>query len=115
MPLTDLPDNPFDANAECRFCDEQAGHAADCPWLEGIVAERQAYRRNQPMHGPEECPEAALREELVKANEKVEAFRESATDFASKLQFVIDWADAKGLLAEHVFTFPDGDSWEAKR
>lgn len=30
-------DNPFDHNAECRFCDEQAMHRADCPWLVDLV------------------------------------------------------------------------------
>src|SRR5262245_47487939 len=42
--LTDLPDNPFDHNAECRFCDEQAGHAGDCPWLEARLKELVDYQ-----------------------------------------------------------------------
>ena len=28
-----LPADPFDHNAECRFCDEQGEHADDCVWL----------------------------------------------------------------------------------
>lgn len=38
-------ENPWDHNVECRFCDEQAAHAADCPWLlrlEARVAELEA-------------------------------------------------------------------------
>jgi hypothetical protein len=31
-------ENPFDHSAECRYCDEQAMHAADCRWLLGVVA-----------------------------------------------------------------------------
>jgi hypothetical protein len=31
-------DQPFDHNAECRFCDEQGMHAIDCPWLLGLIA-----------------------------------------------------------------------------
>lgn len=30
--------SPLDHNAECRYCDEQGYHAADCPWLLGVVA-----------------------------------------------------------------------------
>jgi hypothetical protein len=30
-------ENPFDHNVECRFCDEQAGHRADCGWLLSLV------------------------------------------------------------------------------
>jgi hypothetical protein len=34
---------------------------------------------------------------------------------AAKIDYLVNWADQQGLLPEHVFTFPDGDSWEAKR
>lgn len=71
------PPDPFDHNGECRFCDEPAGHAADCSWL--------------------------LR------------LQEQVTELIAKLQYLVDWADATGVLPEHVFTFPDGDTWEAKR
>jgi len=152
MPLTDLPDNPLDHNAECRFCDEQAGHAADCPWLEARLKEladyqssfalyykasmalMDAYKATHPATPDLVWPDATavnlwaagelqhLRERLtakdeepLKANEKVERNREAATDYAAKVQFLINWADSRGLLEEHVFTFPDGDTWEAKR
>lgn len=39
---------------------------------------------------------------------------EAARDYAGKLHFLISWIDSKGLLPEHVFTFPDGDTWQAK-
>lgn len=70
-------DNPWDHNGECRFCDEQAMHTAECPWV------------------------AALIEQL--------------RDYAAKIQFLVDWADDEQLLGDHVFTFPDGDIWEAKK
>ena len=56
-----------------------------------------------------------MREELVKANDKVEAFREAPTDLAAKVQFLINHLDATGQLPEHVFCFPDGDVWEAQQ
>lgn len=74
--MTDFRANPFDHNAECLYCDEQASHAADCPWLLQLVA---------------------YTHELV-----------------GKIHFLVDWADGRGLLEEHVFTFPDGDTWEAR-
>ena len=30
-----------------------------------------------------------------------------------KTQFLIDFMDKSGWLEEHMFTFPDGDTWEA--
>lgn len=89
----------YDHNGECLDCDEHAdAHAPECPF----------YQWN-------EAHVARMREELVKANEKVEACRAAAQDAAAKLQTLVDWADARGLLPEHVFTFPDGDTWEAQR
>jgi hypothetical protein len=60
--------DPFDHNAECRFCDEQAGHRADCPWLLAL----------------QQCVQAKD-EELVKANEKVEEAREAARSYAAEV------------------------------
>jgi hypothetical protein len=34
-----MTDDPFDHNGECKFCDEQAMHRADCPWLLQLIAE----------------------------------------------------------------------------
>jgi hypothetical protein len=34
-------------------------------------------------------------------------------DLSAKVQFLVNFADKNGLLPEHVFTFPDGDIWEA--
>lgn len=68
--------NPFDANAECRYCDEQAMHRADCEWLLNLIA--------------------------------------ACEDVTEKLHLIIDWADRRGLLYDHGFTFPDGDFWEAR-
>lgn len=36
-------------------------------------------------------------------------------DLIAKLQFMVDWADANGYLPDHSFTFPDGETWEARR
>jgi len=36
-------DQPFDANGECRECDEQLAHRADCPWLLRLIEENQKY------------------------------------------------------------------------
>lgn len=55
------------------------------------------------------------KEELLKANEKVEEMREAATDHAAKVQMLVNVMDERGYLPEHVFTFPDGDMWEPKR
>jgi hypothetical protein len=35
-----VSDDPFDHNAECTFCDEQAMHRADCPWLLRLIADQ---------------------------------------------------------------------------
>jgi len=34
-----MTDDPFDHNAECRFCDEQGAHRADCEWLLRLQAD----------------------------------------------------------------------------
>jgi hypothetical protein len=31
----------------------------------------------------------------------------------AQLQFLVNWLDQRGLLEEHTFTFPDGDTWTA--
>jgi len=31
-------EQPLDHNAECRYCDEQAMHRVDCPWLIALIA-----------------------------------------------------------------------------
>lgn len=31
----------------------------------------------------------------------------------SKVQYLIDMLDEEGMLPEHLFTFPDGETWEA--
>lgn len=36
-------------------------------------------------------------------------------DLTAKLQWLVNWLDHKGHLPEHLFTFPDGDVWEATR
>jgi hypothetical protein len=37
-------ENPFDHNAECTYCDEQAAHRADCPWLMELLRENGRLR-----------------------------------------------------------------------
>ena len=94
-----------DHNGECLLCDEWAdAHTPEAVALGERLAESDVGMV------------ARLREELVKANLKVESCREAATDMATKLQLLINVADERGMLGdEHVFTFPDGDVWEAKR
>jgi len=36
-------EQPFDHNGECTFCDEQAAHRADCPWLLERLEELEEY------------------------------------------------------------------------
>ena len=69
-------EQPLDHNAECKYCDEQAYHRIDCPWLLELIAQ--------------------------------------AEDLAAKLQLLVNTMDERGDLPEHVFTFPDGDTWEAQ-
>lgn len=57
--------------------------------------------------------------EAIELNKQLQAQLDeataAATDHAAKLQWLINWLDARGDLAEHVFTFPDGDTWEVTR
>jgi len=39
-----MSDDPFDHNGECRFCDEQGMHRADCPWLLELQRENAQMR-----------------------------------------------------------------------
>lgn len=38
-------ENPWDHNAECRYCDEQGMHRADCAWLEQVIVENRRLTR----------------------------------------------------------------------
>lgn len=40
---------------------------------------------------------------------------EVLSEMITKLQYLVDRMDKLGLLDEHSFTFPDGDTWEATR
>ena len=132
--------NPFDHNGECRYCDEQAMHAADCPWLDRLVKQTQSLMkiiRKQGVVG-----EQAEADVLLRATERLgwleerrvleeardaalngvalhqaaaDSLAEQCRELAGKIQFLVDWADANKLLEDHVFTFPDGDIWEAKK
>jgi hypothetical protein len=53
--------------------------------------------------------------QIAALGEQRDAIQAHAHDCAAKIQYLVDWADGRGLLEEHVFTFPDGDTWEAKR
>lgn len=39
---------------------------------------------------------------------------EKVQSLAAKVQFLVDWVDKQGLLADHCFTFEDGDVWTAE-
>lgn len=41
--------------------------------------------------------------------------KEVISDLAAKVQFAVDFMHAQGLLEDGCFTFPDGDTWHAKR
>jgi hypothetical protein len=36
--------NPWDHNAECRYCDEQGMHRADCEWLIDVLEQAENYQ-----------------------------------------------------------------------
>lgn len=36
------------------------------------------------------------------------------SELEAKLQFLVDYLDKSGLLEEHSFTFPDGDTWASE-
>ena len=44
----------------------------------------------------------------------VEALKGVVTELTGKVQLLVELLDSKGLLEEHVFTFPDGDVWKAQ-
>ena len=39
--------------------------------------------------------------------------REIANELLAKVQYLVDYLEGRGLLEEHCFTFPDGDTWWA--
>lgn len=41
------------------------------------------------------------------------AYLKEIRELYDKLQYVIDWMDRNKMLPDHMFTFPDGDSWLA--
>lgn len=63
-----------------------------------------------PVHGD---PLAAG---IEKTNDTVEleAVKAVVKELTGKIQFLVEWADSKGLLEDHAFTFPDGDVWKAQ-
>ena len=44
----------------------------------------------------------------------VEAQKHVIEELTGKIQFLVEWIDAKGLLEDHQFEFPDGDVWKSK-
>ena len=44
----------------------------------------------------------------------VEAQKHVIKELSDKIQFLVEWADSRGLLEDHAFTFPDGDVWKAQ-
>jgi len=63
-------EQPFDHNAECRYCDEQAMHRADCTWLVETLKKGEHFQRVA----------AALERELVAATQKIEALELLVTE-----------------------------------
>jgi ferritin len=132
-------ENPFDHNVECRYCDEQAAHAADCPWLEKLLAhvvdQEQVITNQLRTLGELRATLDATSQQLqqrefqvltlcslvgAEAEEHLESTIKqlfdagaAARDFAAKIQFLVNWADAREMLADHTYTFPDGDTWES--
>lgn len=44
---------------------------------------------------------------------EVAALKQVVKELTGKVQLLVDWVDEKGLLEDHVFTFPDGDVYVA--
>lgn len=45
---------------------------------------------------------------------ELEAVKAVVKELTSKVQFLVEWLDDRGLLEDHCFTFPDGDVWKAQ-
>ena len=45
---------------------------------------------------------------------QIEALKIVVKELTSKIQLLVEFLDEKGLLEEHLFTFPDGDIWKAQ-
>lgn len=57
----------------------------------------------------------AVSKEAHDLHTTIEQRVKEAWELNRKVQFLVDWVDGQGLLEEHLFTFPDGDSWEATK
>lgn len=161
--------DPWDHNGECRYCDEQGMHRADCTWLVemlkkldhfqtlSVIKDEQLFEAHgrlnlmatrveeleaalDPVQRAEQAQNRWLElrqriealeqekgalellvKELIASAKSQQLVDEAAREFervghelAAKIQFLVDWADQNHLLEEHLFTFPDGDTWTAK-
>jgi hypothetical protein len=60
---------------------------------------------------PKTGPAVQIKEEVVPANvNNTESVVEALSTANAKVQYLIDWADKMGYLADGCFTFPDGDT-----
>ena len=67
--------------------------------------ERHVPERNHQL--PPELPTPDSTQELA-------AVRHVVEELTSKIQWLVEFLDHKGLLEDHSFTFPDGDVWKTR-
>lgn len=93
-------ENPFDHNAECRYCDEQAAHRADCPWLLELVREHRQFLilfsdYEEPCEGAAHAEaiwnamkarESRLHDEIARLRALVEAVGEKVCELALRAE-----------------------------
>lgn len=46
--------------------------------------------------------------------QEAEALKHVVTELMAKIQVLVSELDERGLLEEHTYTFPDGDTWKAQ-
>lgn len=61
-------------------------------------------------------PENPARVTVTPEDDKmtIEALRLVVKELSDKIQHLIDWADSRGMLEDHSYTFPDGDVFKAQ-
>jgi hypothetical protein len=71
----------------------------------------QAERSNDGPWVPWEDAHAAITD----AHAAADAAQRVINELAGKIRHLLEWADEKGMLENHAFTFPDGDVWETSK
>lgn len=122
-----------DHNGECLLCDEWLdAHTPEAIALGETVANALAAQADaERERAARRIVDEALREAIIARDDRetiihnqlanlgslrrqLDEATAAAKELAGKIQFLINTVDERGMLPEHVFTFPDGDVWEAK-